>query len=68
MQSDGYGSMFILHVTVERDQHPVSKMLFFPRCVSLPSVLKTSGYGSMGSQLHFTSNDSAFVPVQGHRC
>lgn len=40
----------------------------FPQCVLLPSVLKTSGYGSMGSQLHFTSNDSAFAPVQCHRC
>lgn len=44
MQGDGYGSMFILHVAVQCDQHPLFKMLSFLQCVLLPSVSNTSGH------------------------
>lgn len=66
MQGDGYGSMFILHVAIQCDQHPLFKMLSFLQCVLLPSVSKSSGYESIS--LYFTSNGSAFLPVQCYRC
>lgn len=66
MQGDGYGSIFILHVAIQCDQHPLFKMLSFLQCVLLPSVSKSSGYESIS--LYFTSNGSAFLPVQCYRC
>lgn len=47
MQGDGYGSIFILHVAIQCDQHPLFKMLSFLQCVLLPSVSKSSGYESI---------------------
>lgn len=68
MQGDRYGSMFILHATIQCDQHHLSKMLSFLQSVSLASGLNTSGYRSVGSPFCFSSNDSALMPVQCYRC
>lgn len=41
--------MFILHVAIQCDQHPLFKMLSFLQCVLLSSVSKSSGDESIHS-------------------
>lgn len=59
MQGVGYGSVFILSVVIQCEQHHLLKMLSSLRCVLLTF---------MGSQFYFGSRDPAFVPMQCYRC
>lgn len=58
MQGVGCGSMFVLFVVVQCDQHHLLKMLSSPQCVSL---------AFMGSQFYVSSRDSVFVPMRRYR-
>lgn len=55
MQGDRYGSMFILHATIQCDQHHLSNMLSLLQSVSWASGLHTSGYRSVGSPFCFST-------------